>query len=257
MSETAVEAAAAFEAEAGITPSVVNAQENAPAATQKFYTEEDLAKVRSQEKSKVYPELQSVKEELAALKREREEEAARKAEQAAAEAASREAAQKAKLEEELSAKDLLKLKEQEWMDKLEQERQERLASQALLEKERSFAELQAYKQNLIETERENVMPQLLNFLRGNTPEELQASMEDLKAQTASIVSDVQATNQQLRKDQRGVSVTAPSSGPLEINSENRQFTAADIAAMSVEDYAKNRSRLLSPGAQGKTKGLFG
>jgi hypothetical protein len=257
MSETAVEAAAAFEAEAGITPSVVNAQENAPAATQKFYTEDDLAKVRSQEKSKVYPELQSVKEELAALKREREEEAARKAEAAAAQAAEHEAKQKAKLEEELSAKDLLKLKEQEWNDQIAQVRQEALAAQALVEKERSYAELQAYKQNLIETERDNVMPQMLGFLRGNTPEELQASMEDLKAQTASIVNDVQAANQQTRKEQRGVSVTAPSSGPLEINSENRQFTAADIAAMSVEDYAKNRSRLLSPGAQGKTKGLFG
>jgi hypothetical protein len=59
----------------------------APASTPKFYTEDDLAKVRSQEKSKLYPEIEQLKNEVASLKKEREEKAARKAEGEAAKAA--------------------------------------------------------------------------------------------------------------------------------------------------------------------------
>ncbi len=87
----------AFAAEAGATPVVVNNTTNTfnPAAdsarvgnlsyssetdsTSKFYTDEDLAKVRSQEKDKLYPQINALKEEIAALKKEREEKAAARA----------------------------------------------------------------------------------------------------------------------------------------------------------------------------------
>jgi len=83
---TAENMAAAFEAEASTAP-VVNVSgvdaptvtEEAPAPAQKFYTEEDLAKVRSQEKDKLYPVVDQLKAEVAALKKEKEEKAARKA----------------------------------------------------------------------------------------------------------------------------------------------------------------------------------
>ena len=268
MSETAEQMATAFEAEANTAPVVNVSGVDAPAATtiglesnstkaSKFYTEEDLARVRSQEKDKLYPEIERLKEAVSSLTKEKEEKAARQAEEAAAEAAALEAKQRAKLEEDLDAKGLVELKTRELQEQLERERQERERAFALLERERSFAELQAYKQNLIETERDNIMPELLDLVTGNTPEEVAASVEGLKARSARILESAQSAMQNARKEMRGASVTAPSAGPLETNSENRQFTAADIASMSLEDYAKNRGRLLSPGAQGKTKGLFG
>jgi len=66
----------AFAAEAenvsNVNP-VADAGVDSPAATnqngQKFYTEEDLAKVRAQEKDKLYPQIEKLKEELDSIKR--------------------------------------------------------------------------------------------------------------------------------------------------------------------------------------------
>jgi hypothetical protein len=63
--------------------------------------------------------------------------------------------------------------------------------------------------------------------------------------------------QSARKEMTGSRVTAPPTGPLDINSEQRNFTADEISAMPMNEYAKYRQRLLSPKAQGKGSGLFG
>jgi len=235
-------------------PTVTEAE---PTSNQKFYTEEDLAKVRSQEKDKLYPVVDQLKAEVAALKKEKEEKAARKAEKEAAEAAEKSAKQKAKLEEDLDAKDLIKLKEAEWAEQLERERQERERAFALLEQERNYAELQSYKQNRIEQERESIMPELADLISGNTPEEVDASLESLKARSARILESAQAAMQNARKEMKGTSITTPPAGPLETNMESRQFTAQDIASMSVQEYGKYRDKLMSDAARGKSKGLFG
>jgi len=261
---TAENMAAAFEAEASTAP-VVNVSgvdaptvtEEAPAPAQKFYTEEDLAKVRSQEKDKLYPVVDQLKAEVAALKKEKEEKAARKAAEEAEKLAKKAEKEKAKIEEDLGAKDLIKLKEQEWAEQLERERQERERAFALLERERTYADLQSYRQQVLDQERDNIIPELVDLIAGNTREELQASVDNLKERSARILESAQAAMQNARKEMRGTSTTLPAAGPLETNSENRQFTAEDIQSMSVQEYAKYRSRLLSPGAQGKTKGLFG
>ena len=72
------------------------------------YTEEDLARVRQQEKDKLYPQLETLKETVSRLEKEREERAA--AEQAAVQAAE-EAARK-EAESQMSVHDLLKQKDQ-------------------------------------------------------------------------------------------------------------------------------------------------
>ena len=265
MSETANAMANAFEAEAGTAPVVNVSGVDAPtvnttatnAATPKFYTEEDLARVRSQEKDKLYPEIERLKEQVNSLAKDKEEKAARKAAQAAEEAAEAEAQQKAKLESDLDAKELLKLKEQEWQEQLARERSERETAFALLEREREFANLQNYKQQLLDAEGDNVMPQLLKYLQGNTREELEASLADLKAQSESILTDAQAAIQQQRKEQVGTRATLPPNGPLETNMEQRQLTPQEIAAMPLNEYAKYRDKLLSPAARNQSRGLFG
>ena len=152
---------------------------------------------------------------------------------------------------------MLKVKEQEWSEQLERERQERERAFALLEREKSFAELQSYKQTKLEQERESIMPELLDLVSGNTAEEVDASLASLKERSVRILESAQAAMQNARKEMTGTRATFPPAGPLETNSEQRNFTAEDISAMSMNDYAKYRSRLLSPNAQGKTKGLFG
>lgn len=261
---TAEQMADAFQVEANTAP-VVNVSgvdaptvtEEAPTQTQKFYTEEDLAKVRTQEKDKLYPVVEQLKSEVASLKKDKEEKAARKAAEADAKAAEKAEKDKAKLIEDLDAKDLIKLTTDELREQLERERSERERAFALLEQERTYAELQNYKQNLIEQERENIIPELVDLVSGNTPDEVSASLESLKARSAKILESAQAAMQNARKEMRGTSATLPAAGPLETNMDSRQFTAQDIASMSMNDYAKVRDKLMSDAARGKSRGLLG
>jgi hypothetical protein len=258
--ETAENMAAAFEGESGTAPVVNVSGVDAPTvtttesvSTQKFYTEEDLAKVRSQEKSKLYPEIDSLKEELNSLRKEKEEENSRRNAEAEAEALRVKEAQ----ESELDAKSYAELKTKELQEQLERERSERERAFALLEREKTYADLQAYRQQVLETEREAIIPELVDLIAGNTREEISASVESLKERSAKILESAQSAMQNARKEMTGTRATLPPAGPLETNSEQRNFTPQEIAAMSQNEYAKYRDRLLSPQARGKASGMFG
>jgi hypothetical protein len=258
MSEVTEVNVEAFAAEAESVSAVPTPIAGEPAVVadlkgKKFYTEDDLAKVRSQEKEKLYPQIDKLKEELEVLKKDREEKLANKAEIEAEESARA----KAKAEEELEVRDLLKVKEQEWHQQLEAEKQERERAFSLLERERQFADLQSYRSQRLEQEREGIIPELVDLISGNTKEEVDASIEGLKERSSRILDSAQAAMQSARKEMTGTRVTTPPAGPMETNSEQRSFSAQDIASMSMEEYAKYRQRLLSPSAQGKTRGLFG
>jgi hypothetical protein len=259
----ATSAAEAFAADAGVIPAVVDAGVDASPATPleaptqpangRFYTEEDLSKVRAQEKDKLYPQIDKLKNELEELKKQRESElSAKQAEKEAEDAAKRAAA-----EADMDVRDLLKQKEAELMEQLERERQERERAFALLEREKSFAELQAFRQQRLEEERENIIPELLDLVSGESPDEVNTSLESLKERSARILESAQQAMQSARKEMTGSRVTAPPTGPLDINSEQRNFTADEIAAMPMNEYAKYRQRLLSAKAQGRSQGLFG
>ena len=256
------EAVEAFASEANVSPVAASTGVDAPAATTannaKFYTDEDLARVRSQEKDKLYPQIDSLKEQLDALKRERDEEmAAKAAEKASLEAQFAEEA-KRKQEEELELRDLLKVKETEWTEQLERERQERERAFALLEREKTFAEIQNYRNQRIAQESENILPELIELINGESEAEIESSIQGLKAKSSSIMDNVQQATQAARRDMTGTRVTTPpNAGPLDIETGNRQFTADDISSMSLNDYAKYRSQLLSSKAQGQSKGFFG
>lgn len=261
--ETADNMAAAFEADAGQTPvvnvsgvdapTVTSATVNNSTITGQFYTEADLSRVRSQEKEKLYPQIESLKEELSSLKKEREEEASRK--QAEADALAEQA--KAAALAELDAKSYADTRLTELQEQLERERQERERAFALLEREKSYADLQNYRQQMVEAERDQIVPELLDLINGNTREEVAASVEDLKARSAKILESVQFATQNARKEMKGTSVTTPPAGPLETNMEQRQLTPQEIASMSMNDYAKYRDRIMSDSARGKSRGLLG
>ena len=258
--ETAGVNAEAFAAEAGTVPVVAESSNNfvvadAPTtkATSKFYTEDDLAKVRSQEKEKLYPQIDKLKEELDAIKKEREAELAARAAEAEAKAKQQQEA----LENDMDVRTLLKTKEQEWQEQLERERQERERAFALLERERTFADLQGYRQQRVEQERDNIIPELVDLISGNTREEVEASIENLKERSNKILESAQFAMQNARKEMTGTRVTTPPLGPMDDNSEQRALTAEDIQSMSMNDYAKYRERILGASARGKSRGLFG
>ena len=263
--EATTTAAEAFSAEAGVTPTVVDAAEatvtstplttteTRPATGTKTYTEEDLSRVRAQEKDKLYPTIESLKAEVAELKRTREEEEqAKLREQEALEAEMR-----AKLESEMDVRELLKQKEAEFAEQLERERQARELAFAERDREREYAELQNHRLTRLEAERENIIPELLDLVGGNTPAEVDASIESLKERSARILESAQQAMQSARKDMVGTRTTLPAAGPLDINSEQRNFTAEEISRMPMNEYANYRQRLLSDKAQGRSQGLFG
>ena len=228
------------------------------------YSADDLAKAREQEKAKLYPQMEKMKEELAALKKAKEEEEARKqakaTERAAKEAeriAEKQNKQKEQEEKELKFKDLLKKKEQEFESKLEAERLERERAIALLEMERKFQDVQNYRQSRLEQERDNIVPELIDLINGNSPEEIEQSIAMLKDKSASISQSVQQAMQSARQQQVGARVTAPASGPLDNDTDQQIATPDSIRDMSLADYAKQRAKLLGSAASNRGQGLFG
>jgi hypothetical protein len=230
----------------------VSTMEPVNAAT-KGYSEEDLKRVREQEKSKLYPQIDSLKEEVNLLKKEREE---RVAESERLRKEAEEEARK-KAESEMDVRQLLETKEKEWADKLEAERLERERAFLLLDRERQYAELTEYRNRRLEEERENIIPELVDLISGNNPEEIEQSITGLRERSSRILESAQSAMQNARKEMTGSRVTAPASGPMDTNTEHQQFTAEQIAAMSVTEYAKYRGKLLGKAASDRNKGIFG
>jgi hypothetical protein len=203
--------------------------------------------------------MEKLKEELSTLKQaqtEREaEEARRRDERKARES---ELAKKKKEEEEaeLSAKELLIRKEQELMAQIDAERSEREKALALLEQERRFQQLMAYRQQRMEQERDSIIPELIDLVQGSDEGEIEQSISALKEKSSKIFQSVATASQQTRKEMVGARVTSPASGPLDNDSEQRSYSPDDISNMSLADYAKNRAKLLG-NTNNSGQGLFG
>lgn len=228
-------------------------------ALQNQFTADDIAKARAQEKAKLYPQVEKLQEELSLLKQKEQEREAKEAERKAQRAAREsELAKQKKLEEEqtLELRDLLSKKEQEWQSQLETERGEREKAFALLERERQFQELQQYRQQRLEAERENIIPELIDLISGNNRDEIEQSIAGLKERSTKIFDSVAQVAQQSRKEMAGTRITSPASGPLDNDSDSRTYSPNDISNMSMADYAKNRAKLLG-NSNNRGQGLFG
>lgn len=234
------------------TPAPAEPEPAAPPASQnsRFFTEEDIEAARKQEKDKLYGKVDKLQQQLDLFNQERE--AALKEAQERAEAEAK--AVREREEAEMSAKDLLTKKEDEWNSQLNsvQEEWEKKfnalqaeseAKEALLEAERKFQELESYKSRRIQEAQDDIAPQLVRFIKGNSEEEIEASISDAIASTHAIMEEVQAS---LPQRPRTIPATggAPS-GPLENATEQQTFTAAQIAAMSPAEYAQHRVSLLA------------
>lgn len=246
------------------TPSApANGPQNTPTPA-RTYSEEDLARARQQEKEKLYGELEKLREQtsrLPDLQSQLEQLQQEREEKAAAEAAERqriEEEQRQKTEAEMSAKELLEKRNQEWEAKLAELEREREADRQLLEKEKQFAQLRDYTQRRIQEESANIAPELLDLVDGNTAQEVDASIERIKAKSAAIAEKVRGTQQQLGAQQQGVSPAGfNSTGPMDMLPTQQNYSAQDIANMSMKEYAeKVRGQFLGRG-DARNRGLYG
>ena len=225
----------------------------------KLFTEDDVENIRKQEKDKMYKRLEeadtrvkSMEEQMNIISQERE--AARKE---AEERAAKEAEILRQREiDELSAKELLLKKEdefnqrinsveQEWQGRLAEIESQRQAQEALLEKERQMQEIQHYRAQRLQQEQESIIPELIDLVAGNSPEEIENSISILRERSSAIIESIQQATQQSQGRLRGAPVTAPPVGPMETQTEYQQLSADDIRNMSMEKYAQMRDRLLN------------
>jgi len=228
-----------------------NAQPSPSSPNSRLFTEDEITAARREEKDKLYGKLSKLEEELEIIRKEREDAQRLVKEQADAEAAER----RAREESEMSAKELLSRKEDEWNQRIntaQQEweqkfmvlQQESEARQAMLDKEREFQELQSYTSRRIQEESENLMPELLDLIRGNSVDEIEASIKTVAAKTSDIMQNIQPLLQQSQQRPRGISATgATPSGPMDNSTEQQTITQSDIKDMTMEQWAQVRGRL--------------
>jgi hypothetical protein len=209
--------------------------------TSNFYTEEDMERVRREEKDKLYGRIQTMDEQLRSIQKEREEqEAARLAEiQAEADRARREE------EEKMETRDLLKRKEEEWTDRFSELENRYEQDRAVFERERRFNELEQYRQERIAQESEYIIPELRDLITGNSEIEIDAFIDEMKVRTAAIMGNFEVSASAQRQSMRGASPTAPPVGPLEQMETYESITPDDIRTMDMETYKRYRASLLN------------
>ena len=233
-------------------------------APPKTFTAEDIERARQQEKEKVYgriSEWQSKFEEqgktLAELSAARDAEVA-----AAAEKARQEAEEAARKEwEEKGSKELIAQVKGEFENQFQQLQAEREQERAAFAKEQEFNALQNYVRETVTAAQAEgaIAPELAAFVTGNNKQEIDASLDFVKAKSAEIVNNIKVAQGQARAAMPGVSTAGYAvAGPMDTDSGTRTLSAADIQGMSMADYAKHRAALLPAASQAQQgRGLYG
>lgn len=227
------------------------------------FSKEDIEKARQQEKDKLYGKLSDLESKFAEAQKLLQEQAkareAETAEQQKAREAAEEAARK-KAEDEMSAKELLAKKEAEWQQRFSQYEQEREQERVLFAKEQEFNNLRSYAQTLVQTALANneIAPELADFVGGNTKEEIDASLDIVKAKSDAIVQNIAQAQVQARAAMKGVSATGYSTtGPMDTNQTHQQYSVEDLKNMPMSEWAKIRGNLIPASSQGQNRGLYG
>lgn len=237
------------------------------------FTKEDIEKARKEEKEKVYQRLTKLQENNAEMQKTLKELADKEKQREAAEAKVRKEAEEAAkraAEAEMSAKELLAAKEQEWKQQLEENQREtqrrfeeiqrqREQEQALLEKERQMVALEAYRQQRIAQSQDDIVPELIDLVRGNSQEEIDASVELLKAKSAAIAQSAQAAFNSARARTPGIPLTGftPDNPMVDDTGATRNYSADDIKNMSMEEYAQFRQKVPGLMAAQRNQGIYG
>jgi hypothetical protein len=221
-----------------VPPGTPNINITVPSAEGRF-TEQDLHRVREEEKSKLYGRIEDMAKEVDTWRKEREE-----AERLRREAEERAEAERIEREKaEMTAIDRIAALEDDFAKRMDLLQQEREQEREILAKEQEYRELMDYRNRRMVEEQGNIIPDLIDLVSGNSPEEIERSIATLKEKTAAIVGSVQSTLAQQQGASLGTRVTDPSGFP-EMITEQGTVNLSDIKNMNMDEYAKNRERLL-------------
>jgi hypothetical protein len=207
------------------------------------FTQEDVERIRQEERTRYQTEQQradQLENELAQYRKDAEDR------QKSEEKTQREAARAAKKkeEEEMELRDLIQKKDQEWEARLDQERLEREKAFAMLEQERRHASLQTYLAQRMAQDGDKIAEELRDLVAGNSPEEIDASINLLVQKTGLIRNNVVDGLRKVNSTRPTAGVTAPPVGPMETSGTTRTYTADELKAMTPEEYASERENLL-------------
>lgn len=168
-------------------------------------------------------------------------------------AAEADEARRLREEGEMEVRDLLSKREKEWQEQLAERDRRYEADRAVFEQERRLNEAMAYRRDRIEQEAEFILPELRGYVTGNTPEEIDASIESLKIQSESIFNNIlaQAQPQPLRP---AAMPSVPPVGPMEQLPSYETLSPQDIAGMDMDTYKRYREGLLRAASQQRRLG---
>lgn len=262
-----------------------------PADGSQYFTADDIARVRQEEKDKLYGRIESLTQELQGFKEQVGSLTAaeqRRQAQAEEEKARLEEEARRREEEELDAKSLIERRQQEWdqrlnemnqtwEQRLEQERKEREAAEAIAAREREYNDLRTYIQEQVEANKDKIVPQLIGWIDGSSREQVDAAVARAIETSEQIANDVQqqflagTTDPAQQQHQQAVPVpgvpatpqppatpgtrvtTGPSNDPAAFQT---QLTPEQIANMPMSEYAKYRQHLVGSASQ-NNRGLYG
>jgi hypothetical protein len=212
------------------------------------FTDEDIERARQQEKEKLYPRLEEMSEQLKALKAERDAEQAER--QRLAEEA--EVARRTQEEQEMDLRSLLERREAEMRAEIESLNNRYETDRAVFERERSLLEAQQYRQARLDQE-PDIIPELRDLIRGDTPEEVDRSIEEMKLRSESIIGNMRAAMEP--QPFRGTAMpSVPPVGPMEQLPSYEQLTPDDIRGMDMTTYKRYREQLLAASSPNRQRG---
>jgi len=224
----------------------------------RYFTAEDLERARQQEKDKLYDRLQKTDaqlnefkttvESLAADKQARDKELENQKQTALAAAK--------KLEDEkLSAQQLLEKRQSEFELQQKMLRDEMELKLTTMQREQDFLRKRAYIQKRIneEVNAATIIPDLAEYITGDTEEEIEASIQKAKDKTASIITGAQSLTSP--SSPMGTSPTGTPFSPLDNLSGPRQYTSQQIQAMNNTEFSEYR-KLIGLDRAGSGRGLF-
>jgi len=208
-------------------------------------------------------ELQAERESAAEAKARQEQEAA--------------AAAKAKEENEADLRELIKKanaeaaqRDADYQSRFAQQNEELARRDALLAKEREFADLERYRiqrlAELREPDPENqhfgIAPNLVNIVDarnawGSTKEEIDNTLTLMQTETRAILGEMAQAETAQRAATPGVAPTAGNIGAPEQQASQRQYSAEDIAAMPINSKEYQALRAQYGMARSSGKGIFG
>ena len=124
---------------------------------------------------------------------------------------------------------------------------------AIFDRERALQEAHAYRIARIEQESEYLLPELRDLIGGDTPEQVDASIEEMKARSETIFNNIRAAAEP--QPFRGAAMASvPPVGPMEQLPSYEQLTPEDIRGMDMDTYKRYREQLLRATSPNRQRG---